>query len=136
MNKFKLAVLATCMVSGLGHAATSCDGFEIKVKNALADDLLVTSLRLQGAELQNKGFQKIDSKTEQVFTVNKSAENVPITGEFVFHTISLPVKTVKINFDLTSKGLICQHDDKSPASDYSVGKLRLPGKVDYTISNK
>ena len=136
MNKIKLACLTSLFFTGVVSAAIPCDGFELKIKNSLADDLLVTTIKLHGAELQPAGIQKIDSKLEQVFTVNSSAENVPMVGEFVFHTISLPSREVKIQFDLKNSGLICEHTDNSPVSDYEVSKTRLPGKVYYTISNK
>lgn len=136
MNKLKLVCIASLLATGIAQASTPCDGFEIKVKNKLADDLLVTGIHLQGAEIQPGGIQKINANTEQVFTINSSAEAVPMTGNLVFHTISLPSKVVKIQFNLKNSGLICEHTDTSPDSDYSVEKTRLPGKVDYSISNK
>lgn len=136
MNKLKLACIASLLASGIAQATTPCNSFEIKVKNNLADDLLVTRIKLHGAEIQPGGLQKLDAKTEQVFTVNNSAEGVPMAGVLVFHTISLPSKEVKINFDLKNAGLICEHTDTSPESDYAVEKTRLPGKVNYSISNK
>ncbi|TAL65212.1 MAG: hypothetical protein EPN84_01880 [Legionella sp.] len=136
MNKIKLACIVSLLSSSFAYASPSCDGFELKIKNNLADDLLVTTIKLNGADLQPGGIQKIDGKTAQVFTVNSSAENTPMVGEFVFHTISIPSKTVKINFNLNNTALVCQHDDKPVDSDYAVESTRLPGSVSYTISNK
>lgn len=136
MNKIKLACIASLLVAGIAQASTPCNGFELKIKNQLADDLLVTTIHLDGAELQPGGIQKVNAKSEQVFTVNASSDNVPMSGNLTFHTISLPSKTVKVQFDLVNSGLICEHTDRSPDSDYSVEKTRLPGKVNYTISNK
>jgi hypothetical protein len=136
MNKIKLACLATCLIGGIAQASTPCDGFEINVQNKLADNLLVTTIKLNGADLQPGGIQKIDAGSKQAFTVNKSTDGVPMKGTLVFHTLSVPSKEVKINFDLDNSGLVCQHTDTSPDSDYSVEKTRLPGKADYTISNK
>lgn len=135
-NKIKLACFASLLFSGVISAATPCDGFELKIKNSLAEDILVTTINLNGAELQPGGIQKINSNNEQVFTVNNSAENVAMNGEFVFHTISLPSKSVKIQFDMKNLGLLCEHTDNTPSSDFEVSKTRLPGKVNYTISNK
>lgn len=59
-----------------------------------------------------------------------------MNAEFVFHTISLPSKEVKIQFALKNSKIICEHTDKTPASDYSVEKTRLPNKVEYVIFNK
>ena len=136
MNKIKFACFVALLSSSFVYAAAPCNGFEIKIKNNLADDLLVTTLKLNGANVQPGGIQKIDGKTAQVFTVNSSAQNTPMIGEFVFHTISLPSKSVSINFSLENSSLICKHTDKSPAGDYSVEKTRLPGSINYTISNQ
>ncbi len=135
MKTFKLACIATLLVSSASiyAANTPCAGFEIKVKNHLADDLLVTNAAIHGAQLQPGGMSKIGAKTEQVFTVNNvNAENMK--ADIVLHTISM--KQVKISFDLHNGKLACKHTDTSPASDYSVSKIRLPGKVDYIISNR
>lgn len=137
MNKLNLVCIASLLATGIAQAASiPCNGFEIKVKNHLAEDLLVTRIALHGAELQPGGIQKIDAKTEQAFTVNKSADGVAMKGDLVFHTISLPSKEVKIKFNLINSGLVCEHTDNSPESDYTVEKTRVPGSVDYTISNK
>jgi len=136
LNKIKFACLVSLLSTSFVYSATPCDGFELKIKNNLADNLLVTTIKLNGAEIQPGGIQKIDGNTSQVFTVNSSAQDVPMVGEFVFHTISLPSKTVTIQFTLNNAGLICEHTDTSPTGDYSVEKTRLPGSVNYTISNK
>jgi len=138
MNRFNLASVAavTLLASGIAQASTPCNGFELKIKNSLADDLLVTRVKLGGADIQPNGFEKLKAKTQQVFTVNNTSEDAVMNGEFVFRTISLPSKEVKIQYTLENSKLICEHSDISPASDYSVEKMRLPGKVKYTISNK
>lgn len=136
MNKIKLACIASLLSSSFAYAASSCDGFEIKIKNNLADDLLATTIKLNGAEIQPGGIQKIDGKTSQVFTINSSVENVPMVGEFVFHTLSVPSKTVTIQYTLDNTSLFCEHTDKSPLSDYAVEKIRVPGSIHYLISNK
>jgi hypothetical protein len=134
LNKIKLACLVSLLSSSFTYASTPCDGFELKIKNNLADDLLVSTIKLNGADLQPGGIQKIDGKSSQVFTVNSSAENTPMAGEFIFHTISIPSKTVKIKFTLNNLILVCEHADISTVSDYAVEKTRLPGSVNYTIS--
>ena len=136
LNKIKLACIGSLLCSSFVYAASPCDGFELKIKNNLSDDLLVTTIKLNGAEIQPGGVQKIDGKTSQVFTINSSVENVPMNGEFVFHTLSLPIKTVTIQYSLENASLFCEHTEKSPQSDYSIEKTRLPGAVHYTISNK
>lgn len=128
--------LSTLLFSGIAAAGPACNGFEIKIKNHLADDLLVTGIKLNGADFQPDTIQKLDSKQEQVFTVNNSNDDVPMHAELSFKTISLPIKSVKIQFDLKNKGLICKHSDSTPDSDYSVDKTRTIGGVSYTILNK
>ena len=75
MNKLKMACVASLFAAGIAQASTPCDGFEIKIKNSLPDDLLVTKIDLQGGELQPGGIQKVDGKSEQVFTVNNTGGN-------------------------------------------------------------
>lgn len=139
MNKLQLVGIASLLAAGLAtgaQASTPCDSFEIKIKNQLADDLLVTRIKLHGADIQPGGLQKLNAKTEQVFTVNNSTDALPMKGDMVFHTLSLPSKEVKIQFDLTNAGLVCSHTNTSPAGDYAVEDSRSPGQVSYTISNK
>ncbi|KTD19098.1 hypothetical protein [Legionella jordanis] len=134
MKKFKLACVSSLLLAaGLAKAGNPCDSFEIKVKNNLADDLVVRKIQLQGADLQPGGIQKINSKSEEVFTVSNSAEKIPMKGELILNTISLPTKEVKIRFTLENSGLICKHDDNNSQSDLGLEKTRLPGKVLYTI---
>lgn len=137
MNKLKLAIVSSLLITGIAHATTpACNGFQIKVKNNLADDLLVTNINLNGADMAPGGIQKLTANTEQAFTVNNSLENLPMTGTFVFHTISLPSKEVKINFTLQNSGLVCEHTDASVNNVFSVDSTRLPGTVNYSIANK
>ncbi|MBA3536513.1 MAG: hypothetical protein H0T84_07885 [Tatlockia sp.] len=137
MNKLKLACIASLLATGLSvNAATPCNGFEIKIKNHLADDLLVTKSSLIGAQLQPDGVQKISAKTEQVYTINNSAAGVAMKGDLILHTISIPTKEVKIQFDLNNGTLACKHTDNSPESDYTLTKVRVPGKVEYIVSNR
>lgn len=136
MNKIKILALSSLLCSSIASASAPCTGLEIKLKNNLADDLLISTLKLNGAEIQPGGIQQINGKTEQVFTVNNSLENVPMTGEFVLHTLSIPSKEVRIQFDLKNAGLVCEHKDNSPDSDFDLSKTRLIGQVQYTINNK
>jgi hypothetical protein len=135
MNTLKLVFAATTLLTAATVQAATCDGFEIKIKNHLADDLIVTNIGMDGAELQPGGIQKLNANQEQVFTVNASKQD-DMKGHLTFRTMSIPSKTVKIRFDLKNSGLICEHTDTSPDTDYQVDKIRLPGKVDYTILNK
>lgn len=136
MNKFKIAALASLLVSGAAFADPACNGFQLKIKNNLAEDLLVSKISLTGAEIQPGTFETLKAKTEQVFTVNASNEDLGMDGEFALHTISLPSKTVKIRYTLMNKGAICEHTEYSPGGDYSVEKTRGLGEVKYSINNQ
>lgn len=133
MKKIQLACFVSLISIGIANASTPCDGFEIKVKNNLLDKLMVSTIKLNGAEIQPSGLQQLESKSETVFTVNNSDANTLMKGEFIFHTISLPMRTVHLNFDLSNQALFCEHTDNSTNDDYSVGVLRLPGQVTYTL---
>lgn len=135
MNKLQLACLASFLSIGVANASTPCDGFQINVKNNLADNLMVSTIKLNGAEIKPSGLQTLDSKSEAVFVINHSDANTPMTGEFIFHTISLPMKTVHLNFNLDNQMILCQHTDHSTNNDYSVGIMRLPGSVTYTLGH-
>lgn len=135
MKKIQLACLVSIFSIGSANALTPCDAFQIKIKNELLDDLMVSTVKLSGATIQPSGLQQLDSKGETVFTVNGSDANTPMTGEMIFHTISLPSKTVHLNFDLSNQLLICEHTDRSTNKNYSIGIFRQPGQVTYTISN-
>lgn len=137
MTTSKLVYLTSLLLmSGLANAATPCNGFQIEIANKLADDLIGTKIKMSGAELQPNGIEKLPAKSSQVYTVNKSKEDVPMVGEFVYHTLSLPSKQVSIKFDLKNAKLVCEHNDQPQKSDYAIDKARYPNKVHYTISNK
>ena len=86
MNKLKIVALSTLLLSGLASANPACNGFQVKIKNNLAEDLLVSKISLTGADIQPGHFETLKAKTEQVFTVNASNENVGMDGEFALHT--------------------------------------------------
>lgn len=135
-KKAAVSCLGSFLVAGMLHAA-ACDSFEIKIKNALADAVIVSHIGVDGAHIQPDWIQRIGSQVEQVFTITGSADNVPMKGHMTFLTESLPIKKIKINFDLVNNGLICSHTDNSPKGDYSLETTRIPGKgVNYTILNK
>lgn len=135
MSKIKIVCLASFLAASIAQASTPCDGFEIKIKNALPDSLVATNTQLSGATIQPAGIQKIDGNSEAVFTVNGSAENLPMSGYFTFRTISLPSKVVRIRFNLTNQVLVCEHSEDTSDGDYPISHTRLPGKITYTIGN-
>jgi hypothetical protein len=99
MNTFKLLCVSSLLIGSVAQAANiapACTGFELKLKNNLADDLMVTNVILDGADITPAGIQKINGNTEQVFTINNSTADALMSGKFTLRTLSLPSKTVKI----------------------------------------
>jgi hypothetical protein len=135
MKTLKLTALALIMGSNIA-LALPCDGFKINVKNNLADDLVVTTVKLHHGDLTPDGIQKIDKRTEQPFVVNNSPENASMKGEFSFHTLSIPSRNVKINFELANRGPICQFTQVSTEGNYAVNINPFPGQVDFNIDNQ
>lgn len=134
MNKLKLLALGSLLVSGVATANPACNGFEIKIKNNLTDDLLISSIKLDGADITPVGFDKLNGKTETTFTVNNSNKDIPMYGKFVFHTMSLPVKEINIEYTLENKGLVCENNTIDTPSDYPVDKSRAVNQVIYAIN--
>ena len=136
MNKIKLACVASILLSGIASAAPSCDSFQIRLKNNLADDLEITKIKLSNAQIQPGTFAHLKSKTEQVFTVNGTTEGLAMYGQFTMRTLSLPSKTVKVKYNLENTTAACVHTDRSPQGDYALEKTRTPGEVQYSINNQ
>jgi hypothetical protein len=132
MNKLKYALMSSLLVAGIAQAGTPCNNFEIKVKNNLSDGLVARSISLQGADIKPKAVHQLNTNAEETFTIS-NAINPTLQGELIFNTISLPTKEVKIRFDLSNTGAICEHSDHSQSNDLNLSKTRLPGKVTYTI---
>ncbi|WP_131782948.1 hypothetical protein [Legionella gresilensis] len=135
MKKVKLAGLIAAFVPFMA-SAHPCDGYEIKLRNNLIDDLLITTVKLQGGKLNPSGMQKLDSQTEQVLTVNKTSAAGVMKGEIVFHTISLPSRTITIRFNLVNDHQTCKHTDTSPPSDYIITRTSQSDKINYSINYK
>lgn len=132
MKKIQLVCLVSLLATGIAHASVPCNGFEITVKNNLPDNLLGTTIRLNGAEI-NPRLVEINSQSETIFTVSGSDEAKPMRGELVFKTLSFPSKTIHIKFDLKNQLLVCEHTDKEIPNAYPVTHTRLLSNVVYTI---
>ena len=133
MNKIRIACMASILVTSIVQASVPCDGFEIKIQNTLADSLVITKTELTGANLEPNGLQKIDGYSEATFTVNGSTAGVPMEGHLTLRTLSLPVKTVRIRFNLDNRVLVCEHSNDASDGDLPISHTRLPGKITYTI---
>ncbi|CDZ76798.1 hypothetical protein BN59_01074 [Legionella massiliensis] len=135
MNKLKITLIASALWTSVVSAAPSCDGLIIRLRNNLLDDLLMTTNNLTGAAIQPKFFEKLKGKSEQILTINGTSEEVPMAGEIVLYTITLPSRVIKIQYTLENKLAYCEHTDKSIQSDYIVQKNRNIGEVQYSINN-
>ncbi len=137
MKKSYLACLSLVFAANLVQASSNpCDTFEIKIKNASKDDLLVTKVRLDNATIQPNSIELLKEGMEQTFTISESSSTANMNGEFDFKSITIPVKTVKIRYELKNRGFplpICRHNDKPQNNDYSVEKTRMPSTVLYKI---
>ena len=133
----KSVILAGVVLSLSSQLALAlpCDGFQLTVKNNLVDNLLATAIKLDNAEVAPGYFQKLDSKTEQTFTVNNSSETI-MNGKFSFHTISLPSHNVKIRYTLENKGPICEFTPVNLDGDYAIDTSRQVGQVVFTVNPK
>ena len=133
MKKNQLACMLLLLTTGIAHAAAPCDGFEITIKNNLQDKLLGTTIKLNGADIKPGVLVEINSQSEAVFTVSGSTEDTPMSGELIFKTITLPSKTIHVEFDLKNQFLVCEHTNKEVPNVYPVTHIRLPSNVVYTI---
>lgn len=136
MNTLKLSGLALLLGSNIVSAALPCDGFVLNVKNKLADDLLVTTVKLENADLTPNTLERINAREEQFFVVNNTIEPDSMNGEFVFNTITIPYKTVKIKFQLANRSGVCEYTTLSVEGDYSVIPSQIFNQADFTIVNK
>lgn len=132
MKTTKLLGLGLLFISSLVMASPACTGFKLKLKNT--DDLFITDVKFYGAELSPAVVNKDKSRSEHLFTVNNTAEDLPMYGEFVLQTLSLPKKTVTIGYTLENKGLICEHNVMEAYSEIPVNKTRTLNQVAYTIT--
>jgi len=135
MKILKMAALSLALINSAAYAVEACDGFRITLKNDLADDLILHTIKLKGATIQPDKFEILKGGTSQVFTVSDSAAEGIIKGRFVLHTKSIPTKKVKIIYHLENKSPACSHTNKSPQSDYKVDEKRKLGEVEYSIVN-
>src|ERR1044071_6962233 len=133
MNKNKYIVAASLLAVGIAQASSSCEGFEVKIKNQTADDLVVRKIKLEGAVLQPGGIQHLKRNSEEVFTVsNAPKDGVVLKGDLVINSVSLPLKKVHIQFDMVSKDGACKLTDTSPSTDLPLSKSESDGQVKYT----
>lgn len=135
MNKFKLACFAPLLAMGISHAASvPCNGFKITIKNKLAEDLVIQKNQLSGANLLSDGAGILDAHSKKVYTVNTSEENADIDGELILATPTIPAKNIHLRFKLTNHTAICELEELSQTGNLTLGKMRLPGGVNYTIN--
>ncbi|MFA5960313.1 MAG: hypothetical protein WC785_07330 [Tatlockia sp.] len=131
--KYKMLAigLSSIFAVGVAQATTHCNGYEIRIKNNLSDNLIVDKMDFTGADLQPSKVFKIDRTSEIVFIVNNTSKKM--NADFAFHTFSLPRKEVSIRFDLTNVLLRCDYDDRGIESNVAVDASHSGSKATYTI---
>jgi hypothetical protein len=133
MNTTKLLGFCALFISNLVMASPACTGFKLKLKNI--NDLSIKEVKFYGAELSPVVNKETKNHSEHLFTVNNTTNDLPMYGEFVLKTISLPKKTVTIGYTLENKGLICEHNLMETYSDIPVNKTRTINQVAFTITS-
>ena len=136
MNAVKKLGLASGLAFGLmgmAQAGSVCSGFQVKLKNTLPDDFVITNVQMTNGNLQPGAGQTLRGKSEQIFVVNDASKKEAIFGEFSLSSVSLPVKNVKIKFRLKDHALYCGHHTQDKSGDYTVKGHRSPGRITYTL---
>ena len=135
-NLKRTALVSTALLSlnGLAYADSACSGFILKLKNSLPHDFLINNIDVTNAHLQPAHLEALKSHTEQVLAVNDALKSQSVQGEISLHSISLPVKTLKIKFLLEDKVAYCHHEVTETQGEYSLYQTRVPGGVNYTIN--
>lgn len=137
MKNVKRIGLASTLLLGLtgfAQANNVCSGFTIKLKNSLPDDFIINQINVTNAQIQPDQIEKLKSNSEQIFVINDAQKNKDIYGEMSLHSVSLPIKTIKIKFQLEDNKVFCGHNLTSSEGDYSVYQNRVAGGVAYTIN--
>lgn len=132
MKLTKLLGLASLFISTLVAAAPACTGFKLKLKNT--DDMSIAKVKLYGAELSPQVVTPIKGRSEYLFKIKNSAKELPMYGEFVLQSISLPKKTIRIHYTLENKGFVCEHHSLKTYTEIPVNKTRSLNQVAYTVT--
>ena len=132
MQKIQISCLGLLFATGMISAAVPCNNFEILVRNKLPYPLMSTKVKLNGAEMNPK-LLEIDSKAEKGFIITGSNSKIPMTGELIFKTVSIPVTTVHIEFNLTNQVFLCEHSSKKTDNPFAVSHARGHNHVTYSI---
>ena len=115
-------------------AAGICDGFAIKLKNNLSEDILVTNINTTQADLEPAFADLVKAGSQITFSIVNASRVDVITGNISLYTVQIPSKKITIAFELMDKGIYCRHSDKSTAEEHHPSSTRVPGRgVDYNI---
>ena len=135
MKKLKLLGLASLLVSGIATAAPSCNGFQLRITNNLADDLVVSNIKINNsATIQPDNIGYLPSKKEQVFIVGQNVD-APMDGTFTLRTATVPYKEVNIKYNLSDLASKCKHFDYSVADKLTFEAKADEREVKYSINN-
>jgi hypothetical protein len=135
LNKVVLVTVLTT-VTGLAGAGNMCRDFEIGLKNKTADKFLITEANLTNGDYSTSGLGILDTAESKVLTISKAADEKLMKGSFKLHSVSLPIKEVKIIFSLSNTGIHCQVKNFNLEGDYNVIDSRITGRENFTINYK
>ncbi len=100
----------------------------------LPNDFIINQINVTNAQVQPGQIETLKSNSEQIFVINDAQKDKDIYGEMSLHSVSLPIKTLKIKFHLEDSKVFCGHNLTSAQGDYSVYQNRVAGGVEYTIN--
>ena len=114
------------------YAGCICEGFQVKIKNNLQDDIEVTQLMIEGGQFDPHGTPIISKKSEGAFTLTQVRPG-PMLATVAVESKSTPKKAFEIKFTLEDKNVVCIHDHISQVGNVNIDKTRKIGEVVYTI---
>lgn len=136
MKITNIALLITSLSLGAAHAGGTapCNGFKINLKNHTKHQLVVDQVSLSNGTIHSVDPQPIEVNESALYTVNGTIEDTVMQGQILAHLNDAPLKSVRINFDLTNKNVTCevsnttQQGNLSTKFDRVLGGLNLPVK--------
>jgi hypothetical protein len=136
MKLTNIVLLLSTLSFGVSQAGTApCNGFKINLKNQTKQQLVVDSVLLNNGTISSQDPQPIDVNGSALYTVNGAGESTVMQGQFLVHLVQQPEKSLKINFDLTNKDLICEVGNTIQMGTLNTQFNRVLGGLDLPIND-
>lgn len=132
MNKlFATVGLISILASGSLYAENACQGFRVKIKNNLEDDIRISSTKIEDGKFEPHGVITIGKKSEGIVYLAKA------NSSFMLATIgaqqlNFPFSTFKVTFTLTDSNSSCVHKPVTHEGNMHV-ESQDSNEVVYTI---